>query len=323
MPCYKPLVAVRKSQGGVAVLRRKRYAELDVGEFVVSCGQCIGCRLDHSKSWAVRSVHESRMHKLNSFLTLTYNEDEVPWDFNLNPDHHTKFMKRLRKHSEAKYGLDIRYYMCGEYGSDRFHPVTGELLSMGRPHYHYLIFGWYPRDAQYLRTHRGHHYYRSEELEKLWPYGYSVVGHVTPETCAYTARYVLKKQTGKESIYEPKQNYVEGYGLVDRLPEFSRMSLKPGIGASWFAKYGKQDVYDSGDFVVIGGSRYSTPRYYDTLMERLDVDFLTGVKEDRARSAAEYESNNTYERLLVREEVHKIKARKLIRGYENGTTDTP
>lgn len=319
MPCFKPLVAARKSTGGVAVLRRKRHADLDVGEFVVPCSQCIGCRLDYSKSWAVRSIHESRMHRRNAFVTLTYDEEHVPWDYSLSLDEHQSFMRKLRRKLDYKYGVqDVRFYMCGEYGSDQYHPVTGELLSLGRPHYHYLIFGWDFPDKTFWKRHRQHDYFRSEELESIWTKGHSIIGHVTPETAAYTARYVLKKKTGKQLKYEPPQKYIDGYGLTEVMPEFCRMSLKPGIGAKWFERYGKQDVFDSGDFIIINGKKYSTPRYYDTLLERLDVDRLLEVKSERRDRARQHNPNNTYERLSVREEIQQMKADKLIRGYENG-----
>ena len=95
------------------------------------------------------------------------------------------------------------------------------------------------------------------------------------------------------------------------------MSLKPGIGAAWFEKYGEQDVYDSGDFIVINGKKYSTPRYYDTLLERLDVEKLSETKADRKQRGEAHASNNTYERLLVREEVQLKKLDKLKRNYEH------
>ena len=308
MPCYHPLVAARKAEGGVAVLRAKKHCPLDVGEFVVPCGQCIGCRNDKAKQWAVRCLHEANMAREDgyesSFLTLTYADHNLPEDGSLDPNDHKEFVNKLKCRLHRRENRGIRYYMCGEYGE-----------KLGRPHFHYLIFGYGFPDKRKHRVHKGQQYYISEELQKLWPYGHSLVGHVTVESAGYTARYVMKKQTGQAAV----QHYVNDDGVVLH-PEFSRMSLKPGIGASWFAKYGESDVYDSGDFIVIKGRRYSTPRYYDKLLERLDVEKLAEVKDARRSSAEEYASNNSYERLLVRKEVHQRRINRLTRGYENGTT---
>ena len=237
----------------------------------------------------------------SSFVTLTYDERNLPEDGSLDPRDHTEFVAKLRSHLWRR-DKTFRYYMCGEYG-EKFQ----------RPHFHYLIFGYEFPDKQPFKVHRGEQYYRSEELETLWTYGQSLIGHVTVESAAYTARYVLKKQTGKGAV----RHYKNDDGVV-LCPEFARMSLKPGIGAEWFEKYGESDVYDSGDFIVINGKKYSTPRFYDRLLERLDVEKLCDVKERRLRRAAVNASDNTHERLAVREEVNRLRVQKLRRGYESG-----
>ena len=56
-------------------------------------------------------MHEASMHKHNSFITLTYDEEHVPHRGQLQHDDFVKFMKRLRKHGA------VRYYMAGEYGT--------------------------------------------------------------------------------------------------------------------------------------------------------------------------------------------------------------
>jgi len=238
--------------------------------------------------------------KESSFLTLTYDDKNLPTDGSLDPNDHKEFVNKLKLRLYRR-NKKMRYYMCGEYGE-----------KLQRPHFHYLIFGYDFPDKWHFKTFRGEKYFRSQELEDLWPYGQSLIGHVTVESAAYCARYVMKKQTGKNAATK----YVNSDGVVLH-SEFSRMSLKPGIGASWFEKYGEQDVYDSGDFIVINGKKYSTPRYYDTLLERLDLEKLISTKEDRKQRAEEHASNNTYERLLVREEVQLKKLDKLKRNYEH------
>ena len=66
------------------------------------------------------------MHEDNCFITLTYDDENIPWDGSLNKQHFQAFMKRLRWHNKEK---KIRYFHVGEYGEQ-----------LSRPHYHALIF---------------------------------------------------------------------------------------------------------------------------------------------------------------------------------------
>lgn len=275
----------------------------------------------------MRCVHEARMTTDNMFLTLTYDDQHYPPGGSVSVRTHQLFIKKLRKLASKKLGVteNIRYYMCGEYGADEFQQIPDvrklQRVGPGRPHYHYLIFGLRFPDLEWWTSHRGHDYYRSKLLEKIWPYGFSTIGNVTPETAAYTARYVLKKITGdEEQADEHYRRYIPETGETwPVLPEFCLMSLKPGIGSSWFAKYGQTDIYDSGDYVTINGKRYQTPKYYDKLLEDLDERELLRVKTKRRISAGERSADSTPERLAVREEVQKLRSQKLIRGYENGS----
>ena len=320
MPCFHPNRAERRADGSVRVKKRNHGTPLDDWEFLLPCGQCAGCRDDRARAWSVRCTHESNMQKENgyqsAFVTLTYDDKNLPQEYvnkntgqwygpgTLNPDDHVEFVNKLRMRLYRK-DLSFRYYMCGEYGD-----------KLKRPHFHYLIFGYgFPDQYAWMR-HNGQQYYRSPFLEEIWPYGNSLIGECNVASAAYTCAYVMKKQTGK-AVRQGAYTQDDGTELY---PEFARMSRRPGIGASWFKKYGKQDVYDSGDFIVINGKKFKTPRYYDTLMEKHDEAFLKAIKEERVLSAVAYESNNTPERLEVRKEVHRLKQQRRKRGYENGTT---
>ena len=151
----------------------------------VACGQCMGCRTDRSKEWAARIVHESQMHPENSFVTLTYDAENVPMDGSLNKQHFQKFMKRLRKHFSDK---KIRYFHCGEYGE-----------KLERPHYHACLFGIDFDDRVEHGAINSVVHYKSDTLEQLWGKGFCTVGELNYQTAAYTARYILKKMTGKQA----------------------------------------------------------------------------------------------------------------------------
>ena len=54
---------------------------LDNPDFVkIPCGQCVGCRLEYSRQWAIRCVLESKLHPPMScwFLTFPYADHNKP-----------------------------------------------------------------------------------------------------------------------------------------------------------------------------------------------------------------------------------------------------
>lgn len=204
-------------------------------------------------------------------------------------------MKRLRRSLRAP----IRFYMCGEYGSQTF-----------RPHYHACLFGFdFPDKYFWCRTGGGEKVYRSPNLERLWPFGASSIGSVTFESAAYVARYCVQKVTGFNAKYHYARSDKDGeYQLT---PEFNHMSLKPGIGAPWLQKWGK-DVYPH-DYVVINGKEVKPPKYYDSLFERADPDAFEALKFRRELDGRSRYSDNTEERLLAKGIVAQAKLSLLVR----------
>ncbi len=246
----------------------------------VPCGQCIGCRLERSRQWAVRCSHEASLHLQNSFITLTYSDEFIPEGLTLVKKHIQDFMKRLKK----PIPYQVKQFYCGEYGS-----VTS------RPHYHLLLFGHDFDDKSIFSNNRGNPLYTSEKLSKLWKFGFSSIGAVTFESSAYVARYVLKKVGKKSDNYESHYN--------GRLPEFCEMSRRPGIASDWFDKY-SSDVYPD-DFVVIGQRKQKPPSFYDKRLELLDPTLFLDIKNNRKKfvMSDKCRSNSTPRRLFTREQV--------------------
>ena len=294
MACFHPLVAYRSADGSISFVDRGKGDQL-----LLSCGQCIGCRLERSRQWATRCVHEASLYDDNCFITLTYNNDNVPIDGGLNYSHFQLFMKRLRK----RFPNDtIRFYMCGEYGEN-----------YGRPHYHACLFGFnFPDRVLHSRTGSGFFIYTSRILESLWSYGFSSVADFSFESAAYVARYVMKKITGQAA----KRHYEvldEMTGeIYNRSPEFCRMSLKPGIGARWWDKFGQSDVVPR-DKVVTNGVESTVPRYYDKLLRRYNFLQYDDAKTRRAFDNYSRRDDNTDARLSVKEQVVKARLSKLHR----------
>lgn len=296
MPCYHPLTAwrappwMRSKKGDIKPIIFDNPFNPAFEELQLPCGQCIGCRLERSRQWAVRCVHEASLYEYNSFITLTYDDDHLPSDMSLHKDHVQKFMKRLRRKLEP---LRVRFLLCGEYGSENL-----------RPHYHVLLFGYDFPDKKIWSKSVGGFIYRSDELESLWTYGFSSIGDVTFESAAYVARYVLKKVTGDFA-----DSHYNG-----RLPEFITMSRRPGIACDWFNKF-HSEVYSKDELTLQDGLvKCRPPKYYDKLYEVNHGLELDRIKSKRIKKAKSRLLEYSQERLAVKEEV-KNSCLKFLKRY--------
>lgn len=313
MPCYFPLHAYRgrSDDSGKTGITFRRSSSWRGVELDLPCGQCVGCRLERSRQWAVRCMHEASLYERNCFLTLTYDDEHLPRG-SLSCSRCVKphviggsvcvaefqdFMKRLRK----QFGAGIRFYHCGEYG---------ELN--GRPHYHAIIFNHDFSDKLYFSGKAELSVYTSKALSSLWTAGFAVTGQVTFESAAYVSRYVMKKVTGERADAH--------YG--GRKPEYVTMSRRPGIGKGWYDKY-KSDVYPRNG-VVVRGRVTRPPRFYDNLLGREDPSSLALMKIDREKSSCHFVedvingrvvrvSDSDSFRLRVKEEVKRAEISHLKR----------
>lgn len=247
MPCLHPISAwyVRLPgvhRGKVAFKPFPGASPIDL-----PCGQCIGCRLERARQWAVRSVKEAQMHDHNCFITLTYDDQRLPAGRTLVKEDLQKFFKRLRKRLGA--AVPVRYLACGEYGD-----------KTQRPHYHAIIFGYEFEDAieRVVKKSDGSLSLvrRSPLLADLWPFGHHSADQFSFDSAAYVAGYCLKKITGKAA-----EDYYKG-----REPPFSLSSKRPAIGATWYTKFGCE-VRDT-DQVVVNAKSLRPPRYFDKLTEK-------------------------------------------------------
>lgn len=244
---------------------------------------------------AMRCMHEASLSLHNCFLTLTYNDDQLPQRGQLHYEHIQKAFKRLR-HAVGPF----RHYTCGEYGDDS-----------KRPHYHSLLFGVdFHEDRRPISRLSEHQVWRSPTLEKIWTFGNSSIGSLTFESAAYVARYCMKKVTGKgaaDHYWRIDETGAE-YSMV---PEFAYGSNRPGIGARWLEKYMSQ-TYPR-DYVVINGKEVKPPRYYDKLFEEQNPQSMEWVKFLRFVKAEQSASDNTQERLTVKETVAKARVNQFKR----------
>lgn len=202
------------------------------------CGQCDGCRIQRRKVWTSRLILERNLSERSCFVTLTYNDEHLPSGASLNRKDLVNFFKRLRKSLD---GLKLRYYYCGEYGSQT-----------ERPHYHFCAYGI---DEQFKPF-----------IDKAWrvdgeEIGFSEVLPLTDDSCKYVAGYVNKKLGKKKG-----DEWLQG-----RKPEFQGCSTRPGIAGASVAdfvgrildKYG-EDLLRDGDVptsIIRSGKSLPLGRY--------------------------------------------------------------
>ena len=171
MVCYNPIL-MYPVEGAITKSGKQHYSfygslashpELACDNRFIrcSCKQCIGCRLENSRQWAVRAVHEARSSSSAYFVTCTFDDYHLPRDKSLSKKFHQTFMKNLRR----EYGSGIRFLGCGEYG---------ELH--GRPHYHYILFNIDFDDKIFRFRTDGYNTYTSSRFAKVWKYGMHLIG---------------------------------------------------------------------------------------------------------------------------------------------------
>lgn len=287
MPCYHPIDAWQPKPGAKLLFS---FLPPPAVYLQIACGKCIGCKLEYSRQWALRCVHEASLYERNCFITLTFNDKYRPADGSLDVRTIQLFIKRFRR---AIYPQKLRYFYCGEYGEAC--ATCGQNLeqcsrsgcvfipTFGHPHYHLCIFGFDFIDRYRFKSSRGVDLYRSPTLEKLWTYvdpvtkrdtgeslGFSTIGDVTFESAAYIARYTCKKITG--DMADNHYTVVDGStGEIIKLkPEFVRMSTggrtrKGGIASDWYSK-NKGDLRK--DFITRSGKKMRGTKFYDKKFEQ-------------------------------------------------------
>lgn len=287
MPCYHPLTGVidgeKRTASGkqlIHIVSADTAARIEDQSSVVKipCGQCLGCRIDYSREWANRLILELQEHDPDDcwFVTLTYNDVSLAeqcktekGSYSLNKRDLQLFMKRLRRSIEPS---KCRFYAVGEYGG----------LSL-RPHFHLILFNaplaQWPME-QLHKSSQGYVYQSSDLLKHIWYYGYNVCAPVTWESCAYTARYMMKKLKGVESDW---------YDLAGVEKPFATMSRKPGIGEGYFEH---MENFSESSYIVApagdGVKQFPCPSYFERKFDEIDPEASANRKAMKRALAIEH-----------------------------------
>jgi len=290
--CLYPQSVTFLADGKTITWSKKHYSP-EYAPFKVPCGKCIQCRLNYARQWAIRCMHEAKMHENNCFITLTYDDAHLG-DGRLNYKHFQEFMYRLRtkifknfisqtvgleywntlsksekatfrkEHKTQLQKNQIGYFVTGEYGE-----------KTKRPHWHAIIFNWQPNDLEFKYTSENNDkVYTSQTLKTLWPDGNSELGSVNFNSAGYVARYAAKKlvhgDDGHE--YEP----------------ISKKSTKQAIGKKFLEKYYK-DIFNHGICLLENGQYSPIPRYYEKWLLKNHPDeyvrYVTEIKPNKSQLA--------------------------------------
>ena len=326
MTCRRPIQAAQGPNGGKPITyktgQRPKTLAHGYRALELPCGQCKSCRLEKSRQWAMRMTHEAAYweefyNEYSWFLTLTYDDKHLPYGGTLVKEDIQNFWKRLRWHT----GRQLRYYVVGEYGSEcPYHEIVDcpQCGSLQRPHFHAIIFGWTPPDKQMVGHSDYGPVYESQTIEKAWTQrdqegNKSVIGihqleACTFESCAYVARYVMKKITGDEhKIADHYSKHIwQTDTWIDLEPEFAMMSKrtvcnqhKPsfigptlhtqqncryclgGIGNAWLREY-MYDIYAQDEAGIPGRCSISKPpKYYDGFFQKANPAKMAEIKQNR------------------------------------------
>lgn len=255
-------------------------------QYQFGCGKCLYCMGTRNVEKSNRLIHESKLHKENCFITLTYNNQNLPAGNTLNKRDYQLFIKRLRKKVAPR---KIRYFICGEYGEQ-----------FGRAHYHLILFGYVPKDLVVIYQDNKETLYHSKEIEKIWNKGYIHIGiDIRKETVKYVANYMGK---------------LSDYNIETQIAPFTQASTNPGIGGNYIATIIKENgknvithfdksIYET-DSIYIEGKQHKIPKYYDKLAEKYGID-LEQIKTKRKEKYSKQQLEITlgekkqYERLLI------------------------
>ena len=193
----------------------------------VPCGKCLACKKRRASHWSFRLNEEAKSSSSACFITLTYKNAPISENGfrTLEKRDFQLFLKKLRKKCPTN---KLKYYACGEYGTQSY-----------RPHYHAILFNLPKSLIENPQT-----------IADTWQHGHIHLANNNQLTINYVVGYMTKG------------NFTRFNNQDDRTPEFSLMSKKMGMGYLTEAMknyYKKREIFC---IVREGGQIISMPRYY-------------------------------------------------------------
>lgn len=160
------------------------------------CGHCAECLSMRIEDWIIRLKEELRVSKYSIFLTLTYNDDNLP-EHNLPSKKDVQLFHRYLR----RKGIKFKYFIVSENGEQ-----------FNRIHYHGIYFiNAYIEDLYSI-------------LANTWNKGYIFMGEANGKTIRYVTKYILKDFGGTEdNFYLMSKNL--GLNYIERMLNWHRSDL--------------------------------------------------------------------------------------------------
>lgn len=246
-------------------------------EVLLPCLSCIPCRVNLRRLWTTRLYLESLCHKRKGFLTLTFDDKNLPKDLSLDPNTSRLFWNKLRNHYPAG---TIRYLLTGEYGGKLYgNPEAERSIN---PHYHAAVFGLSCEGPFYCGTTGNRCWCPTcERIRSVWGYGNITLDPLNMVTSRYIVGYIMKKMS---KLGDPRLN-----GLY---PEFKRQSR--GLGKTAIPLISKalsQYLTESGDvpgILQIDGKMLPIGRYLHAQLRKEKSLFQTKTAPEKIHAARLY-----------------------------------
>lgn len=322
MRCTSPRTVGFLADGKTISWSSKKYSK-QYATFPLPCGKCIECRLEYSRSWAVRSVHESKIHEKNCFITLTYSDDKLPavtyspkiksrGAFNpdaaelkrsqLPYDEFQRFMKKLRAkvydnklkeifpHEKTEEGRRNRARK--ELDKDTKKSLT-ESLAIS-----FFVTGEYGDQTKRPHWHALLFNYRpsDEEYKYTTDRGDRVFESAELTELWANGNVEYGELTFESAAYVARyaaKKLIHGNDDTHDFEPLSKKSQRNAIGKRFLEKYYK-DIFSHGYVVLENGLKTGIPRYYEKWLKDKHPDFwlhyISNVKpkySETARLASE------------------------------------
>lgn len=228
-------------------------------EVVYPCRKCVICKKRDINEWYIRILSELPNWKYSNFLTLTYDDDNLPKDFSLKKEDLQKFLKRFRHQISNR---PLKYFACGEYGD-----------KTARAHYHLILFH---NEKDFI-----------QKIKDSWNLGMVDIGTVTPKSIRYVLKYVLKNQNvliNFHRVLKPFRLMSKGLGKSYLLNNLESLKKRGYVIVSGY-KYKVPNYYRRldetlDDILTTNEEKFSEAKKIPSLK---DVDRLIQTEETRMR----------------------------------------
>lgn len=323
---------------------------------MISCGQCLQCRLQRVKQRAVMSICESLEHDSNSFITLTFGYPQTYsyyrhkkgfshyisskkahfHEWSLEKECFQRFMKRLRF---WYYNYQLSLYLKSIGRSDLI-KCHIRIPSAERP---FLLKDFKPKKIRVMhcgeygdKKGRPHHHailfgFQFPDLKEVYEngklyYTSSILSKLWEfgihriGNCTYNSCAYVSRYVTKKINGNNQEAYYNG-----RKPEYITYSTKPVIGSNYFIKNYKE-IVNTQELSVFADKKYTCrmPKSYDSILKKIDPNLYYEMKEKRVTDSLTdldrllSQERSIYSKLDSNQSICLSVLRKLVRSYEKG-----